>query len=140
MKMRKFFALAAILLGGCLSEPLPPLRGTMWRPPEVPPYIYLDFTADGRLVGGINADRFFAPIVLDEEKQTLRIYPLAIRHARNSDPELEKRLREALKRVRSYRINGQYLILYGEKAEPVLRLYSTFPEGRYPEDPDNVTF
>jgi len=111
----------------------PALCGTMWRPKHVPPFVYVEITQDGRLVGAVESSRFFAPLEIDEGAGKLQIGSVAVSRTKDGHPELEKGFFGMLEKVRFYQIEEHELLLFDQDRKPVARLFSPFPRGKYPK-------
>jgi len=139
--MKKITSFLAILLLVCvvgcgtLTSGLgtPDLCGTMWRPKKVPPYVYIEITPDGRLVGSVEKSRFFAPLTIDEKKGKLEIGSIAVSKSVKGNRDLEKSFFEMLGKVRFYQLDEHMLSLFDQDHQPVAHLVSPFPRGKYPE-------
>ena len=141
-KMKFFrFAIvsAAVLLfsAGCSTpdKPAAPrdgeLAGSFWQPVKSPVPAYIEFTGDGRMVGGIGKDRFFGPVAYAEGKR-LRLGPVAATRAPGAEHKITELFVSRLEDTRGYVLDGDTLTLYNEERRPVMKLLRLHPRTARP--------
>ena len=141
MKIEKFFKtavsffpgllLAAALLAaaaGCaLSKkeevPSNPLF-TVWHIPKAPVQLRISFTPDGRLVGIMGANNFFAPVRYLPDG--LEIEAVAVSR-QAEEPEFAPRFFKALGSARYTAFSGNKLILFDRSRKKVMTLERLVP-------------
>lgn len=124
---------AAVAAGaGCAGspprkEPYPcELAGSVWRPADLRPGAYIEFTPDHRAVGSSGKNRFFAPVKCAPGKR-LTVSPVAYTKIRGDLDEWEKRFFEALENTRGYVFDGNKLSLYSEEREKLMEFLMMRP-------------
>ena len=136
MKIEKFFktavsffpggVLSAVLLfaaAGCFRPeekkvPANPLW-TVWHSPKAPVLLRISFTPDGRLVGVMGVNNFFAPVRYLPDG--VEIDDVAV-SSQTDEPEFAPRFFKALRSARYTVISGDRLILYDRSRKKVMTL------------------
>ena len=136
MKIEKFFKTAvsffpagllsaALLLGaGCFRPeeekkvPSNPLC-TVWHIPKAPVLLRVSFTPDGRLVGVMGVNNFFAPVRYLPDG--VEIDDVAV-SSQAGEPEFAPRFFKALRSARYTVITGNKLILYDRSRKKIMTL------------------
>ena len=136
MKIEKFFktavtflpgyVLSAILLltaAGCFrpeekEAPSNPLC-TVWHIPKAPVLLRISFTPDGRLVGIMGVNNFFAPVRYLPDG--VEIDDVAV-SSQTDEPEFAPRFFKALRSARYTAVSGDKLILYDRSRKKVMTL------------------
>ncbi len=136
MKIEKFFktavsffpgyALSAVLFltaAGCFrpeekEAPSNPLC-TVWHIPKAPVLLRVSFTPDGRLVGVMGVNNFFAPVRYLPDG--VEIDDVAV-SSQTDEPEFAPRFFKALRSARYTSITGNKLILYDRSRKKVMTL------------------
>lgn len=137
MKIEKFFKTAVSFLpGGLLSAlllfaaagcfkpeakkaPPPNPLCTVWHIPKAPVLLRISFTPDGRLVGIMGANNFFAPVRYLPDG--VEIDDVAV-STQTDEPEFAPRFFKALRSARYTVINDNKLILYDRSRKKVMTL------------------
>ena len=136
MKIKKFFktavsffpgrvipAMILLVAAGCSlpkkeEAPSNPLM-TVWHIPKAPVLLRLSFTPDGRLVGIMGMNNFFAPVRYLPDG--VEIDDVAV--ARRADePEFAPRFFKALRSARYTVITGNKLVLFDRSRKKVMTL------------------
>ena len=133
--MKKFlFAAAALLLfSGCTAPAKRAARRdgelaeSIWRPVKSPVPAYIEFTGDGRMVGGIGRDRFFGPVAYAKGKR-LRLGPVAASRNPGAQHRITELFVARLEKTRGYVLDGDTLTFYSEERQPVMRLMRLKPQ------------
>ena len=137
MKIEKFFKTAGSFFPGCLlsavlllaaagcaglkkAEQVPanPLFN-VWHIPKAPVLLRISFTPDGRLVGVMGVNNFFAPVRYLPDG--VEIDDVAVSN-KAGEPEFAPRFFKALRSARYTVITGNKLILYDRSRKKVMTL------------------
>lgn len=137
MKIEKFFKTAVTFLPGCLlpavlllaaagcalpekagEDPKNPLLN-VWHIPKAPVLLRMSFTPDGRLVGVMGVNNFFAPVRYLPDG--VEIADVAV-SGKTDQPEFAPRFFAALRSARYTVITGNKLILYDRARKKVMTL------------------
>ena len=116
---------AALLLAaaGCSvpkkAEVPPNPLFTVWHIPKAPVPLRISFTPDGRLVGVMGMNNFFAPVRYLPDG--VEIADVAV-SGKADEPEFAPRFFAALRRARYTVIDGNKLILYDRSRNKVMTL------------------
>lgn len=141
--MKKFLftvilsAAAALFLAGCAAPERRPsardgeLAGTFWQPVKSPVPAYIEFTGDGRMVGGIGKDRFFGPVAYAKGKR-IRLGPLAATRNPGAEHKITELFTSRVEETRGYVLDGDTLTLYNEARQPVMKLLRLKPRSARP--------
>ena len=120
LKTVLFFFLAAT--AGCVSkEPPPPnpLCNT-WHIPQAPTVLRISFTPDGRMVGVLGLNNFFAPVQYFPENR-IRIHSIALSR-RGEYPDFADRFFKALRSAEYADVTGTKLLLFDRDQKKVMTL------------------
>ena len=120
LKTVLFFFLA--LTAGCASKetvPLNPLYNT-WHIPHAPTVLRISFTPDGRLVGVLGLNNFFAPVQYFPGNG-IKIHSIALSR-RGEYPDFADRFFKALRSAEYAGVVGNKLILLDRSQKKVMTL------------------
>ena len=140
MKKNLFTWISAALLlslAGCFTpEKTAKLRdgelaGSFWTPVKSPVPAYIEFTGDGRMVGGIGKDRFFGPVAYARGKR-LRMGPVAATRNPDAKHDITRLFISRIEDTRGYVLDGDSLTLYNEERQPVMKLQRFEPRIKRP--------
>lgn len=140
MKNFRYIAAFAALLpffSGCAAPERPAavpdgeLAGTFWTPVKSPVPAYVEFTGDGRMVGGIGKDRFFGPVAYAKGKR-LRLGPLAASRNPGAEHKITEFFVARIEATRGYVLDDDTLMLYNEERQPVMKLIRLKPREKQP--------
>lgn len=126
------FAAALLAFSGCAAPeksaaaPDGELAGTYWQPVKSPVPAYIEFTGDGRMVGGIGRDRFFGPVAYAKGKR-LRLGPIAATRNPGAEHKITEFFVARVEATRGYVLDNGTLTFYNEDRQPVMRLVQLKP-------------
>ena len=141
--MKKFLfmmvltAASVLFFSGCAAPEKRPhpgngeLAGTFWQPVKSPVPAYIEFTGDGRMVGGIGKDRFFGPVAYAKGKR-IRLGPLAATRNPGAEHKITEAFTNRIEETRGYVLDGDTLTFYNEERKPVMKLLRLTPRGVRP--------
>lgn len=117
-----FFPLLLILLSGCASKSKPAVNPlcNIWHIPKSPVPLRISFTPDGRMVGIIGMNNFFAPVQY-LPKGRIEIHAIALSR-RGEYPDFADRFFKVLRSAKYAGVAGGKLHLFDGNKKKVMVL------------------
>lgn len=132
MKIEIFFKTVLFLLlaslWGCASkeslQPPDPLWNT-WHIPKAPTVLRISFTPDGRMVGVMGLNNFFAPVQYFKGNR-IRIHAIALSR-RGEYPDFADRFFKVLRSTEYAAVSGKKLLLFDKDQKKIMTLERMIP-------------
>ena len=120
LKTVLFFFLTVTV--GCASRETPPPNPlwNTWHIPKAPTVLRISFTPDGRMVGVLGLNNFFAPVQYLSENR-IKIHSIALSR-RGEYPDFADRFFKALRSAEYAGVTGTKLLLFDRDQKKVMTL------------------